>query len=138
MAVGRNLLNPATTSCTAWAGRGEEWVIHSSNMTPSQTLKGAPTPPTLPVHAGLHVPSHHHRQFEVMGAHHRPDGTVFTVWAPNARSVAVVGSFNGWHPHALHRIQDGSGRWCGTVAGPKPGDCYKYRIRGAKGETVDK
>jgi 1,4-alpha-glucan branching enzyme len=103
-------------------------------MTPSQTLPGASTP-TLPPPTGQQVPSHHHRQFEVMGAQHRPDDTTFTVWAPNARSVAVVGSFNA---PPLQRRADGSGRWSGSVSGPKPGDHYKYRIEDVNGAWQDK
>ena len=75
-------------------------------MTPSQTLQGASTPPTLPAEALAQIPSHHHRQFEVMGAQHRPEATTFTVWAPNARSVAVVGSFNGWKAEPRLTVSD--------------------------------
>ncbi len=73
-----------------------------------------------------------------MGAQHCAEGTTFTVWAPNARSVAVVGSFNGWQPQPLQLLQDGSGRWSGGVTGPKPGDQYKYRIEDASGGWQDK
>jgi 1,4-alpha-glucan branching enzyme len=107
-------------------------------MTPSQTLPGASTPSLLPQPPCQGVPSHHHRQFEVMGAQHCAEGTTFTVWAPNARSVAVVGSFNGWQPQPLQLLQDGSGRWSGGVTGPKPGDQYKYRIEDASGGWQDK
>ena len=55
--------------------------------------------------------THHHRQFEVMGAQPTARGTWFTVWAPNARSVGVIGAFNGWHCEPLNRLGDGSGRW---------------------------
>ncbi len=107
-------------------------------MTPSQTLPGASTPPPLPLPTPRSDPSHHHRQFEVMGAQPGPDGTSFTVWAPNARSVAVVGSFNRWQPQPLPRLADGSGRWSGLLPGVQPGDRYKYRIHGADGSWVDK
>jgi 1,4-alpha-glucan branching enzyme len=107
-------------------------------MTPSQTLPGASTPSLLPQPPCQGVPSHHHRQFEVMGAQHCAEGTTFTVWAPNARSVAVVGSFNGWQPQPLQLLRDGSGRWSGGVTGPKPGDQYKYRIEDASGGWQDK
>jgi 1,4-alpha-glucan branching enzyme len=93
--------------------------------------------------SGDHAPAgsaahHHHRQFEVMGAQPHPAGAIFTVWAPNARSVGVVGSFNGWHFQALNPMQDGSGRWSGVIAGPRPGDYYKYRIQSVHGEWMDK
>jgi 1,4-alpha-glucan branching enzyme len=73
-----------------------------------------------------------------MGAHYAPDATTFTVWAPNARDVALVGAFNGWEPQALRRLDDGTGRWSAKVHGVQPGDCYKYRIHGAHGEVMDK
>lgn len=82
--------------------------------------------------------SHHHRQFEVMGAHATQHGTWFTVWAPNARSVGVVGTFNGWHGEPLHRLSDGSGRWAAFAPDARPGDCYKYRIESASGHWMDK
>ena len=41
------------------------------------------------------------RVHEVLGAHpmHHDDvgGTVFAVWAPTARAISLVGSFNGWN-----------------------------------------
>jgi 1,4-alpha-glucan branching enzyme len=105
-------------------------------MTPSNSLQGAATPTSLPIATA--AASSHHRQFEVMGAHYQPAGTTFTVWAPNARSVGVVGAFNGWESQPLRRLEDGSGRWRGVLQGPRPGDCYKYRIEGANGEWMDK
>ena len=74
------------------------------------------------------------RSWEKMGAH--PDkqngkaGWNFAVWAPNVKSVHVVGDFNNWDPHAnaLYPIKE-SGIWQGFVAGLKEGDLYKYVIR---------
>jgi 1,4-alpha-glucan branching enzyme len=83
-------------------------------------------------------PSHHFRQFDVMGAHVDGDCTRFTVWAPNARSVCVAGSFNGWHGEPLQRIDDGSGLWHGKLQGARAGDYYKFRIQGAQGQWMDK
>ncbi len=57
----------------------------------------------------------HEHLYERLGAHVREldgvAGTAFAVWAPNARSVAVVGDFNLWdgrlHPDALaRRVRD--------------------------------
>jgi 1,4-alpha-glucan branching enzyme len=83
-------------------------------------------------------PSHHYRQFDVMGAHPAEHGACFTVWAPNARNVGVIGSFNHWHCQPLQRIDDGTGRWSGFVEGARHGDCYKYRIQNAWGHWMDK
>jgi 1,4-alpha-glucan branching enzyme len=59
-----------------------------------------------------------------------PAGTHFAVWAPNARTVAVVGDFNGWNgaAHPLRARADSSGIWTGFIAGVGPGAIYKYQI----------
>src|SRR5882724_5235671 len=56
-------------------------------------------------------------------------GTVFSVWAPNAREVSVVGSFNGWNPqsHQL-RPRGSSGIWEGFISGIDKGMLYKFHI----------
>lgn len=53
------------------------------------------------------------RSYEFFGAHPARDdgkkGVVFRVWAPRAKSVSVVGDFNGWDPaaHVMTRLLDG-------------------------------
>ena len=42
----------------------------------------------------------HIRLFDVMGAHIDGDAVQFRVWAPNAKSVSVIGDFNDWNPQA--------------------------------------
>jgi 1,4-alpha-glucan branching enzyme len=79
----------------------------------------------------------HSRLYQVMGAHPAEEGGVegarFAVWAPNARAVSVIGSFNGWQPGAnpLTSRHDSSGIWEGFVLGAVHGECYKYRIESA-------
>ncbi|HSO07468.1 MAG TPA: 1,4-alpha-glucan branching protein GlgB [Pelomicrobium sp.] len=87
----------------------------------------------------------HGRLYERLGCHlareHDADGARFGVWAPNARSVSVIGDFNGWNPeaHALATRGDGSGIWQGFVPGVKRGDSYKYHIVSQhNGYRVDK
>lgn len=57
-------------------------------------------------------------------------GVRFSVWAPNAERVSVVGSFNRWdgrvHPMAVH---GGSGVWKLFIPGLPPDSLYKYEIR---------
>ena len=61
-------------------------------------------------------------------------GVRFAVWAPNARRVSVVGSFNGWdgrrHPM---RLRFPSGVWELFIPRLQPGDTYKYEILGPNG-----
>ncbi|MDD5067364.1 MAG: 1,4-alpha-glucan branching protein GlgB, partial [bacterium] len=62
------------------------------------------------------------------------DGVYFAVWAPNARRVSVIGSFNNWdgrrHPM---RVLGGSGIWEIFMPGLKEGDIYKYEIKTQQG-----
>ena len=56
-------------------------------------------------------------------------GASFSVWAPNASKVAVIGDWNGWGGEdALAPRWDGSGIWEGTVSSAQRGQAYKYRI----------
>ncbi len=56
-------------------------------------------------------------------------GVNFGVWAPNARTVSVVGSFNRWDADA-HPLQarGSSGIWEGFVPGVTRGALYKFHI----------
>ncbi|NYE37764.1 1,4-alpha-glucan branching enzyme [Nocardioides cavernae] len=67
------------------------------------------------------------------------DGTSFRVWAPNAQEVQVAGEWAGWDgsQHPMTRL-DGSGVWHAHVDGAGVGAQYKYRIRGADGQWVDR
>ena len=75
----------------------------------------------------------HYRIYEKMGAHLTSaggeQGTCFSVWAPNAREVSVIGSFNHWTPGA-HRLfpRGNSGIWEGFIAGAGKGSLYKFHI----------
>jgi 1,4-alpha-glucan branching enzyme len=57
-------------------------------------------------------------------------GTFFAVWAPNAKSVSVIGNFNGWNKesHMLNARIDESGIWEGFIPGVSKGEAYKYFI----------
>ena len=67
-------------------------------------------------------------------------GTYFAVWAPNAKSVSVLGEFNGWDKESHHLRQRGqSGIWEGTIPDIAVGTQYKYHIRShVGGYEVDK
>ncbi|MFO8182558.1 MAG: 1,4-alpha-glucan branching protein GlgB [Candidatus Aegiribacteria sp.] len=67
------------------------------------------------------------------------EGVLFSVWAPNARSVSVTGSFNDWdrtrHPM---RSRGTSGVWELFIPGISPGDLYKYSILSSSGDVLEK
>ena len=84
----------------------------------------------------------HSHAWRCLGAHPltTPEGLAgchFAVWAPNARSVAVMGDWNGWDPAAQPLARrEGSGIWEGFVPGVGHGSYYKYRVVSADGSHV--
>lgn len=63
-----------------------------------------------------------------MGAIPDDTGTTFRVWAPNAKEVGVVGSFNDWSEEATSLDHEGDGYWAAHIEGASPGDEYKFVI----------
>ena len=76
------------------------------------------------------------KQIEVLGI----KGTYFSVWAPNATAVFVIGNFNDWNneAHPLKVRLDSSGIWEGFIPNINQGEVYKYHIHGYKGALLDK
>jgi len=79
-----------------------------------------------------------YRSQEVLGAHFtrklEKDGVIFRTWAPNAKSVSVVGDFNGWRRSATPmRRHDEYGVWIVFVPGLVKFDTYKYSIESREG-----
>ena len=89
----------------------------------------------------LFAKGRHYEIYEKMGAHLAEEdgkaGTYFSVWAPNARSVSVVGDFNNWDrtSHPMQPVQQ-SGIWDIFVPGVKAGDLYKFAVETSQGYTV--
>lgn len=83
----------------------------------------------------------HERLFDDLGSHVRTiegvRGTVFAVWAPNAKQVSVVGTFNSWdgrrHPM---RMLGASGIWEIFIPGVDNGAVYKYEIKKHEGDHL--
>ena len=88
----------------------------------------------------------HHELWRHLGAHLCRDeadtptgGVEFSVWAPNAAAVSVVGDFNSFMSGADPLYPQGStGIWSGTVAAAKPGQCYKFAVTAKSGGMVEK
>ncbi|WP_299033687.1 1,4-alpha-glucan branching protein GlgB [uncultured Pseudokineococcus sp.] len=61
-------------------------------------------------------------------------GTAFSVWAPHARGVRVVGGFNHWdgRSHAMRSLGS-TGVWELFVPGVVSGEVYKLEIQGQDG-----
>jgi 1,4-alpha-glucan branching enzyme len=89
----------------------------------------------------------HERLWDVLGAHYRPAsaetgqvaGTSFSVWAPHAQAVRVIGDFNSWGGilHAM-RNMGSTGVWELFVPGLHPGSNYKFELRAQSGQWVRK
>jgi 1,4-alpha-glucan branching enzyme len=85
----------------------------------------------------------HYRLYEKFGAHSVEKdgvkGVYFSVWAPNAKKVSVIGDFNNWNhqDHILFPRWDGSGIWEGFIAGLSWGTLYKYAIE-SLGKILEK
>lgn len=85
----------------------------------------------------------HYEIYKKLGAHptsvKRKKGVYFAVWAPNAKSVSVVGEFNDWDTEANPMQKAGEiGVYEVFVPGAKEGQLYKFYIEGAHGEELYK
>jgi 1,4-alpha-glucan branching enzyme len=85
----------------------------------------------------------HHRIYEKLGAHFAEvngiGGVQFAVWAPSARSVSVIGEFNGWdRRHHAMRVLGSSGIWEIFIPGLPEGALYKFQVKTQSGYIADK
>lgn len=82
-----------------------------------------------------------YRSYEWYGSHletvKRKKGCIFRVWAPHAKSVSVVGDFNGWDQEAneMTRLSDNESFEL-FIAGIKEYDTYKYCITTGDGRKI--
>lgn len=81
--------------------------------------------------------------YELFGAHlceeQRRKGVRFSVYAPNAKAIQVIGSFNDWSCEGCRMERsDERGIYSLFIPGVKEGDLYKYRVTQATGRVVDK
>ena len=82
----------------------------------------------------------HSRLHQKLGCHLHATGARFALWAPNARSVSVIGDFNAWNVDAdqAQARADGSGIWELDVRGVEAGQRYKFAVFTQTGERLEK
>ena len=85
----------------------------------------------------------HYDIYKKLGAHPSVEngrkGTFFGVWAPNAASVHVIGTFNGWNEEAAPMTKLGAGGiWTVFLPGVGTGELYKFLITAPSGEKLYK
>ncbi|WP_295684373.1 1,4-alpha-glucan branching protein GlgB [uncultured Fibrobacter sp.] len=80
----------------------------------------------------------HYELYRKLGAnlveHQGFKGVQFAVWAPNAKAVSVVGSFNSWdgRRHQM-RMLGSSGIWEIFIPNLGEGELYRFEVHGADG-----
>ena len=85
----------------------------------------------------------HYDIFKKLGAHmvtqNGKKGTHFAVWAPNAKEVFVIGSFNGWdeESYPMKRLEP-LGIYAAFVPGVGAGELYKFLIITPDGRKIYK
>ncbi len=86
----------------------------------------------------------HYRLYEKFGAHsielEDEKGVYFSVWAPSAKKVSVVGDFNYWNDkqHQLNVRWDESGIWEGFIPNISEGMRYKFKIKSNNNVETEK
>ena len=86
----------------------------------------------------------HEQLWKALGAQVKRDdsgallGTAFSVWAPNAHAVSLIGDHNYWdrNTHQMHRLGS-SGIWEIFIADIGPGTKYKFAVCGVDSRWVD-
>lgn len=85
----------------------------------------------------------HYEIYKKLGAHPKriddQDGISFSVWAPNAQEISVIGDFNGWdiENNKMNPIGD-SGIFELFIPGVLIGQRYKYAIKTLNDEILHK
>ena len=83
----------------------------------------------------------HYRLYEKFGSHlvtvDGIEGAYFSVWAPSAKAVSVIGDFNYWieGEHSLNVRWDQSGIWEGFIPNVAEGAVYKYKIQSSHNDV---
>lgn len=76
--------------------------------------------------------------YKIFGCHLCQDGAIFRLYAPNAKSVRIIGDFNNWDTNANYLLKSDYGFWEVKIIGAKVYDKYKYLIEDQKGKVKEK
>lgn len=76
--------------------------------------------------------------YRLFGAHVKKGYVEFSVYAPNAKSISVIGTFNDWNENKNVMKKGTTGIWTCRIKNAKVNDSYKYHVEQATGEVVDK
>ena len=85
-----------------------------------------------------------YRSYEFLGAHFVRDdinsGVCFRLWAPRAKAISVVGSFNDWNVSAdpMERLEDDPEIWEAFVPTAKADDLYKFAVTSERRDGSEK
>ena len=76
--------------------------------------------------------------YEYFGAHPNRSSTIFRIWAPTAKSVAIVGDFNNWNAREEDYCQKitNEGIWEVEIKKVKKGAIYKFQIETSWGQKI--
>src|SRR5260370_409296 len=109
--------------------------LHVTLWSGAQIEMGAPSrfPPLISdFDLHIHAEGTQYESYRTMGAHLiEYDGVRaarFTVWAPNAEAISVVGDFNEWDERR-HPMRNRAGVWEIFIPGVSAGLNYKYSVR---------
>lgn len=116
-------------------------VYHQNGLLANDPYSFAPAWGEMDSH--LYNSGTHYEIYEVMGSreikHQEVMGVRFTVWAPSAMRVSVVGDFNFWDGRVNPmRSMGNSGVWELFIPGLKKGERYKFEIKTQQGEILTK
>lgn len=78
------------------------------------------------------------KAYDIFGAHFSEGGVVFRLYAPNAKSVRLIGDFNNWDREATFLKKINNEIWETTVGGLQEYAQYKYVIESQDGKLMEK
>jgi 1,4-alpha-glucan branching enzyme len=115
---------------------------HKNSMTPASYLNPHSSLGELDLY--LIGEGRHEQLWKALGAQVKRDeagallGTAFSVWAPNAHAVSLIGDHNYWdrNTHQMFRVGS-SGIWEIFIADISAGTKYKFAVCGIDGRWVD-